>query len=498
MEGYSQYRRLVEAVTTPNKLGSQTSLSSDSALEKSENNGEFDVTFGEGDVHDPKQWSKGWKLLYIGIIWWLVFFAGWSSAADSTSHDTADRFLHVSQVAESLATANFLWGVAAGALIAGPLSETVGRLPTYLATYAGFLIWVMASALAPNFGAQITFRFFAGFFSSASMSIYGGSMADLFEPEERASIWPVFALSPLLGPTIAPIASGWIVEKLGWRWVDWMTLILAGWAFAVAFCCLPETLSPVILSYKASILRKTTGDDRFESDFDRQEGLSVRLGNNLKRIVYFVAVELTTVLFSLYLTLLYLLIFGFLEGFDFIFSDTYHFGIGHRYSAFAAVAVGMVVGLPYVLLVKWVARSKQSAEPGPEQRLTPSLLAAPLLAGSLFWLGWTNFATISFWSDLIACCVFGFSVYVLFTSTYHYLLDTYGSVASSAMAAATFTRYMASGGMIMATEPMYDAIGVQWSLTIFGCVAAALVPVPWLFWWYGEIIRKRSKWASSD
>lgn len=31
------------------------------------------------------------------------------------------------------------------------------------------------------------------------MSIYGGSLADLYELQEREIIWPFFALSPLLG-----------------------------------------------------------------------------------------------------------------------------------------------------------------------------------------------------------------------------------------------------------------------------------------------------------
>jgi len=204
-------------------------------------------------------------------------------------------------------------------------------------------------------------------------------------------------------------------------------------------------------------------------------------------------------LFGLYLTVTYLLVFGFLEGFDYVFSDTYVFDLGQRYSAFGAIAFGMVVGLPYVLLFNhFSGSSKSNVDPPPEQKLRPTLLAAPLLAGSLFWLGWTNRATISFWSDLSACWVFGFTIMALFTATYHYLLDSYGTNAASAMAAITFMRYMASGGMVLATEPMYEALGVQWSMTLLGCVAALLAPVPWVFWWYGDKIRARSKWAFSQ
>ncbi len=226
-------------------------------------------------------------------------------------------------------------------------------------------------------------------------------------------------------------------------------------------------------------------------------------------------------MFGLYLTLIYILVYGFLQGFQFIWSNTYHFDVGQRYVSFGTIAVGMIVALPYMLLFNHFSGSgKTGKTPRPEQKLRPTLLTAPLLTGSLFWLGWANRPDISHWSDLTACFVFGFSIFALFTATYHYLLDSYSTNAASAMAAVTFMRYMASGGsaytrkvvsglihvltylllllVVIATDPLYEAIGVAWSLTLFGCIAALLTPVPWLFWLYGSRIRSRSKWAFSD
>lgn len=291
---------------------------------------------------------------------------------------------------------------------------------------------------------------------------------------------------------------GWIAEKLGWRWVDWITLIISGTAFLLAVFCLPETFGPMILSFKAAALRKSTGDARYQSNYDKQSGFSGLLTANLRRIAHFICRELTTVVFGLYLTLLYMLIFGFLEGFDYLFEKTYHFNAGENFSVFGAIAIGIVLALPYMLIFNHLAkRYARDGEPAPEQRLLPMVVPAPVLAGCLFWIGWTNRTDISYWSDLSACCVFGFVVMALFTSTYHYLLDCYGTIASSAMAAATFMRYIASGGMVMITDPMYKGIGVQWVLTLLGCIAALLAPMPLVFWYYGGKIRERSKWAAS-
>ncbi|KPI35336.1 putative transporter [Cyphellophora attinorum] len=332
------------------------------------------------------------------------------------------------------------------------------------------------------------------------MSIYGGSLADLFETETRSLIWPIFALSPLLGPIVAPIAGGWITQNMGWSWDDWITLFIATPPFVLALFFLPETYAPLLFRWKTAPRTQDTrqGND-VTSPKDDSSSLSDELVSNLGRIVYFITRELTTVLFGLYLTFLYLMVFGFLEGFDFIFTDTYRFDIGQRYTGFTAVAIGILIALPYMYAVPYlVAVYAQKPAGHPEQRLVPSLLASPLLSASLFWIGWTDQTGVSYYSVLGGCCLFGFALMVLFTSTYHYLLDSYGTSASSALSAITFMRYLASGGMVIATEPIYRALTVKWTLTLLGSIAAGLAPIPWIFWWFGSRIRDRSRYAEHD
>ena len=65
------------------------------------------------------------------------------------------------------------------------------------------MIFVMASGLAPNFGAQITFRFLAGFFGSAPFTCAGGSLSDMWSPTERGYMFPVFANAGFLGTSLS-------------------------------------------------------------------------------------------------------------------------------------------------------------------------------------------------------------------------------------------------------------------------------------------------------
>lgn len=105
----------------------------------------------------------------------------------------ASQAFHVSKEAESLSTAMYLFGISSGSLFAGPLSETVGRNPTYLVSTFCFLLFVLGAALTPTFGGQVVCRYLIGLFSSATLAINGASVRDQFRPVKRSFAFPVIA-----------------------------------------------------------------------------------------------------------------------------------------------------------------------------------------------------------------------------------------------------------------------------------------------------------------
>lgn len=128
----------------------------------------------------------------IAAIGWIVGFA---SSVDSAALKQATAEFGVGEVTESLATGLFLIGFGVGALFAGPMSETVGRNPVYIATLSLYMIFIMASGLAPNIGAQLAFRFIAGCFAATPLTCAGGSISDLWGPMERVRrICPYFPI----------------------------------------------------------------------------------------------------------------------------------------------------------------------------------------------------------------------------------------------------------------------------------------------------------------
>lgn len=287
-------------------------------------------------------------------------------------------------------------------MFAGPFSETFGRNIVYLGSMIIFMIFVMASALAPNIGAQLAFRFLAGVFGSTPLTCAGGSISDLWGPLEKTYSFPIFAIGGFAGPALGPVIASYIgVGNIGtWRWTEWVTLIMAGLVLTIIFFFQIETYPPLLLKWKAQHLRKLTGDDRFRAELEVTETtLWTRLKTSMARPFLFMQ-EPIVLFMTLYLTVLYIILFTFLDGYTYIFGETYGIGQGLTNVIFAAMFVGMAT---IAMLVPWVyKKTKKELEQNrtetgthidPEIRLWYAMLAAPTIPISLFWMGWTAYVS---------------------------------------------------------------------------------------------------------
>ncbi|KAJ9297746.1 hypothetical protein DTO271G3_3967 [Paecilomyces variotii] len=460
---------------------------------------------GENDPMDPRNWSFARRLTSTLVISLIGGVVGWASSIDSAALPQGMAAFGVSDVAESLATGLFLIGFGTGALVSGPFSETLGRNPVYIGTLAIYMLFIMGAGLAPNLGTQLVCRFFAGMFGSTPLVCAGGSLSDMWTPIERVYAFPIFACCAFVGPVCGPVPGSFIGQSslISWRWVEWITLIFSGLVLAIVVLTQPETYGPVLLKWKAQHLRRITGDKRYRAAIEvRQTTFMRRLLHALYRPFLLTMREPIIILVALYLTVIYIILFTFLTGYTFIFTDTYGFSQGLTGVCFVGISIGIFLGgllVPFAMkkLKQDLARAQEQGHSRvhPEVRLYFSMWGAPAIPVSLFWMGWTTRPDISPWSPLGASVLFGYGIICVFISCYQYVIDSYETYAASALAAVTVIRYVAAGGMIEVSLPFYKNLGVAYTLTILGAISAALVPVPYVFFKYGEHIRRRSKYA---
>ena len=410
------------------------------------------------DPQNPHNWSRKGRIRVIFLIIGVAFVVTCSSSIDSANAPQAAKEFGVSDVVEALGgTGIFLIGFGIGALLASPASEMVGRYPVYVGTLMIFGCWLIGAALSPNIGAQIAFRFLAGLFGSAPLTVAGGSISDMFNPKEKTWAFPMFAIVGFGGPVLGPVIASYIgfTKVLSWRWSEWVMLIADGLVIGLLLLFKRETLGPQLLYYKARHLRKLTGDDRFKTAAEAQ-GFSV--GEVLKRNFtrpFILAVEPIVFCFTLYLTVIYIVLFTFLDGYPYIFERTYGINQGLSNLCFLGLLVGIMLSMTLVPLVYHITK-KQLARDGDdgtgkvinqEMRLIFAMIEGPLMPVGLLWMAWTDYAWISIWSPIMASVLIGFSIILIFLSAYMYVIDSYEVYAASALTFVALIRYLVAGGM---------------------------------------------------
>ena len=73
-----------------------------------------------------------------------------------------------------------------------------------------------------------------------------------------------------------------------------------------------------------------------------------------------------------------------------------------------------------------------------------------------------------------------------------YLVHTYGRYSASAIAANKVLQSIGGAFLPLAGEPMYDALGLGWGNSILAFIVLLFVPVPWLLFRYGKVLRESS------
>ncbi|GJC90177.1 putative efflux pump kojT [Colletotrichum liriopes] len=460
---------------------------------------------GPEDPLDPHNWPTAKRIGVTLQISMIALFVGAASGIDATVLPQAARALGVGEVAESLATGLYLVGMGLGSLVAGPFSETFGRNVVYAGSMAVFMIWIMASGLAPNFGAQITFRFLAGCSASTPLVCSGGSIADMYNRLEKTWSFPLYAITCFGGPMIGAVMGAYIgpSNAVSWRWTEWTVLLSSGLVLVLVLLCMPETYGPLLLQWKAAHYRRITGDDRFRSEHEIVDAtLFSRLQTSMTR-PFLMLTEPIIMAMTLYITVVYIVLFTFLVGWPYIFEYTYGLGQGLANVVFIAMFVGTQVNFVFVPLIysRTVKRVKDGGvDTGfkPEIRLWYAMFGAAVsVPVSLFWLGWTNYASISVWSAIFAVVVFGYGVTGIFICVYMYIIDSYEIYSASALTFVALIRYVVAGGMTVVGIPFYENLGTHYTLTILACISAVLAPIPYVLYYYGRWIRGKSRFAVS-
>lgn len=96
-------------------------------------------------------------------------------------------------------------------------------------------------------------------------------LADCWRKEERGKGQAIYGILTFISPTVAPIMGAYVVDKIYWGWIFWITSIFDLLVQTAAYFFLRETYAPKILGDKAKKLRKITGNPELRTEYDNPD-----------------------------------------------------------------------------------------------------------------------------------------------------------------------------------------------------------------------------------
>ncbi|KAI0886655.1 polyamine transporter 3 [Annulohypoxylon maeteangense] len=461
---------------------------------------DFEVVFDEDDPENPRNWPS-W---YRGLIVFSISFTSWVVVFYSTSYSAAIPGLveefGVSTTVATLGITTYLLGLAAGSLLVAPVSELYGRRPVYIGCMICFTILIIPCCVATSLTEIIVVRFFGAMFGACMVTNSAGTVVDISTEQTRlltsAMILSLWSIAPLNGPVTGPVIGGFVYQYLGWRWDNWLVLILAG--VGTATMLFPkETYAPMILKAKTARLRKETDDERWWCRYDVKLSTAALVKVSMLRPFALSFTEPILWFFNVWISLIYGILYLCFVAYPIVFSQHRGWSPGISGLAFVGIGVGSMIailGEPF-----WRKIINSHPKDPLTGRVPPEATARVMIIGSILVpvgqlvFSWTCLPGTIHWAVPIAFGIpFGCGNALSFIYGSNYLAGAYGIYAASALAGNAVTRSIFGATLPLAGPSMYSTLSPQWAGTLLGLLEAAMIPIPLVFYRYGERIRAKS------
>ncbi|KAE8152545.1 MFS general substrate transporter [Aspergillus avenaceus] len=452
---------------------------------------------GPDEISSPVNWGSRKKIVTVGIVSLFNFLTPLGSAMFAPGVSQAmEEFGSTSKPMSSFVVSVYLLGFAFGPLVVAPLSELYGRLPIYHASNVLFALFNVACALAPSLSSLVGFRFLAGSAGSAPLALGAGTIADIIAPHRRGLAISAWAVGPVIGPVVGPVCGGFLSQDASWRWVFWTIAIASGVVTGISFLVLRETYAPALEARRAKHLRGQQKGDTYLRSASSNDSRALSLFAAsivlpLKLLIFSPIVFLL----SLYVALVYGFLYLLFTTMSQVYHDQYHFSTSIVGLTYIGLGVGSALGLLATgrlsdpISHRLAARARGSKKP--EYRLAPMIPLSLCLPIGLFWYGWSTQQKVHWIVPIIGTGWIGVGVVVSFTSIQTYLVEAFTTSAASAAAANTVLRSLMGAVLPLAGPSMYSALGLGWGNSLLAFIAISILPLPIVFFMYGETLRTR-------
>ncbi len=182
-----------------------------------------------------------------------------------------------------------------------------------------------------------------------------------------------------------------------------------------------ETHPNILLERRAARLRRETRNPAIKSKFDKGLKRHQVLFASLVRPTQLLIFSPVVLVISIYVALVFGLLYLLFASFSPLFEDTYGFSAGISGLSYLGIGIGELVGLVVFgalsdkILQKRMA-ADQTAKPKPEYRLIMMIWFSPIIAAGLFIFGWTAQYRIHWIVPIIGTFFVGYGAFFVIVS----------------------------------------------------------------------------------
>lgn len=186
------------------------------------------------------QWNI-WLVLILGA---LSMFGPLSIDMYLPSLPALSHDLSASASQTQLTLSACLFGLALGQIIAGPISDSLGRRRPLCVGVAAYAAASLLCVIAPSVTVLILLRFIQGMAGAAGIVIARAIVRDLYSGIAVARFFSLLMIVNGLAPILAPIIGGQLLHFTSWRGVFVTLTIIGILLFVAAATGLSESLPP--------------------------------------------------------------------------------------------------------------------------------------------------------------------------------------------------------------------------------------------------------------
>ncbi|KAI6383222.1 hypothetical protein MCOR25_000143 [Pyricularia grisea] len=409
-----------------------------------------------------------------------------------------DLDVSASLVNVSISTYILLQGIAP--IFTAQLSDTAGRRPIYLLCLVIFLAANVGLGIQNNFTALLVLRCVQSAGSSGVQTLSNAVAADIATPAERGSYVSFAAAAPVLATTLGPIIGGLLAQFAGWHSGFWLLAAVAGVLLLPMAAFFPETCRNVVGNGSIPPPRWNKCYTNTRSQLrnikrSHAEPLKIKVGfpNPLPPIMLLFNRQCRWPL--LYSSIVSCPFYSTLALIPSVFSSIYGynelqislcylpFGLG---ATIAAIALGRVIDFNFNrhaarlgIAVDKTRRMNLDEFPTARARLEVAVPTIVLSMGSSIAFGWMLQKAVHVSGPLAMLFLVGFCCIGSLNCLAALLLDINPSRAGTITASNNLLRCLLGTAVTGATVPMIQAVGIGWTLTIFGGLNAVFMPLLW-------------------